>query len=142
MKKGGIFGFLAGASIGGIVALLSAKRKGKDVRKDLMSSWKDGKTGGNVLKDELAGVAMEAKEGMTELYNTDEVQKIAKSAKAKLDEAKGTIEKGYADVADKAKKAADEFVGGIKDTMTHTKKPAKAAAKKAVSTAKKVAKDT
>lgn len=143
MKKGGIFGFLAGAGLGGLVALLSAKRKGRDLRNDLMASWKEGKTGGGVLKEELAGVAKEAKEGMTELYNTKEVQKIAKEAKAKLGEAKATIEKGYADVAGKAKKAADEFVGGMKDAMGDEKKVAQTAVKKAkktVSRAKKTVK--
>lgn len=142
MKKG-LFGFLAGAGLGGLVALLSAKRKGKDLRGDLMASWKDGKTGGGVLKSELAGVAMEAKEGMTELYNSKEVQKIAKEAKAKLGEAKEQLGKGYGEMATKAKKAADEFVGGVKESFAEEKKvvtKAATKAKKAVSKAKKTVK--
>ncbi len=139
MKKG-LFGFLAGAGIGGLVALLSAKRKGKDLRADLMANWKEGKVGGALIKDELAGVAKEAREGMTELYNTKEVQKIAEEAKAKLDVAKEHIGKGYGDVVSKAKKAADDFVGGLKEAKEDTQKAAKSTAKKTVSKAKKAVK--
>lgn len=139
MKKG-LFGFMAGAGLGGLVALLSAKRKGKDVRADLMKSWKEGKAGGGVLKDELTNVAKEAKAGMEELYNTSEVQKIAEEAKGKLSQAKQQIEEGYGKVMDKAKHAADSIVEGIKggtETAAEDVKDAVKSAKKTTSSVKK-----
>lgn len=84
----GLFGFLAGVSAGGIVALLTAKRKGADVRKDLLGEWDSGKSGVETLKNELKGVASGAKDGFEELTSSDTYKKLSKDAQKKWTETK------------------------------------------------------
>lgn len=85
MKKG-LFGFLAGVSLGGMVGLFSAKRKGSDLRKDLLKKWEEGDAGLDVLKKDLAGAAEELKKGAKEVYDNPKVKDFAAKAKQELSE--------------------------------------------------------
>ena len=127
MAKKGLFSFLAGATFGGLLTLLSANRKGSEVRKAIMSEWKKGESGLNVLGKEAKDLAFEVKDTITEFYNSDQVQKALKDlggkAKASFDEHYSQTMETLSDVKNittkKIKEAQKGFEKKLEEAFSH-----------------------
>jgi len=116
-KKRGLFGFLFGASLGGLVTMLSSKRSGSAIRKDILAQWNKGKPGLEVLGKEVKDMAFELKDAIGEFYNSEPVQgavgDLADQAKKNLHKHYESTMKNLGDVKNltvkKVKKAQKDF---------------------------------
>lgn len=153
----GLFGFLAGITAGGLVALLTANRKGSDVRKDLAKEWSQGKPGTETLKKELKGIALGVKDTFEEVTSSPQFAKASKEMRKRFEEARAKAEvmlkeaeeraseykDDAMDQADKfrkeVQKKAEKLMNDAKAAIMNEEEVIKAKAKKTVKKAKSAA---
>ncbi|PIV90569.1 hypothetical protein COW46_01985 [Candidatus Gracilibacteria bacterium CG17_big_fil_post_rev_8_21_14_2_50_48_13] len=88
----GLLGFLAGITAGGVVTLLTATRKGSEVRKDLAKEWAAGKAGTDTLKKELSGMAGSMRTIFDEVKESPQFSEASAKLQKGFEEAKGRAE--------------------------------------------------
>lgn len=99
MKKGlGLFGFIFGTVFGGIFTLLTAKRKGTEVRKDLYKAMKNKENITELLIKELKGLGDEAKKMASEVRSSELVEEYKEMATEKFDDLYKQAEKKMTEV--------------------------------------------
>lgn len=97
MGKGLLIGFLTGAAVGSIVALLFAPKSGKELREDIKNKSQD-------FMEDAEAYLSNAKEKASQLINEGKKksERLVADAKEKVDTLLGEAEKILIDAKDKA----------------------------------------
>lgn len=97
MGKGLLIGFLTGAAVGSIVALLFAPKSGKELRKDIKNKSQD-------LIEDADEYLMKAKDKASQLINEGKKksEKLVSETKEKVDTLLGEAERILTEAKDKA----------------------------------------
>lgn len=122
----GVFGFLAGVTAGGIVALLTSKRKGSDVRKDLAKEWSAGGYGSDTLRKELTGMAQGVRDIWDDVTSTPQFKKASKDVQKRFTDARTRAEELIADAEERAVEYKDDALDKAEKLRKDAQKKASA----------------